>query len=72
MLEDRLHNLDEIVFSCFLTDDWLKKLRMPKHVLVFVYEGIMYSEYENNKFSVNVGQFVFLKSDNIIRLYKTS
>ena len=72
MLEDRLHNLDEIVFSCFLTDDWLKKFRMPKHVLVFVYAGIMYIEYDNNKFSVNAGQYVFLKRDHMIRLYKTS
>lgn len=72
MLEDRLHNLDEIIFSCFLIDDWLKKFRMPKHVLIFVYAGIMNIEYDNKKFSVKSGQYVFLKRDHLIRLYKTS
>lgn len=37
MLEDRLHNFDDIVFSCFLPDDWLNEFRMPQHVLVYVY-----------------------------------
>ncbi len=40
MLEDRLHNFDDIVFSCFLPDDWLNEFRMPQHVLVYVYAGI--------------------------------
>ena len=41
MLEDRLHNLDDIVFSCFLPDDWLNEFRMPQHVLVYVYAGFL-------------------------------
>ena len=42
MLEDRLHNFDDIVFSCFLPDDWLNEFRMPQHVLVYVYAGFLY------------------------------
>lgn len=41
MLEDRLHNFDDIVFSCFLPDDWLNEFRMPQHVLVYVYAGFL-------------------------------
>lgn len=40
MLEDRLHNLDDTAFSCFLPDDWLNEFRMPQHVLVYAYTGI--------------------------------
>ena len=63
MLEDRLHNLDDIVFSCFLPDDWLNEFRMPQHVLVYVYAGIMNVEYNGISFSVKAGQYVFLKRD---------
>ena len=28
MLEDRLHTLDDIVFSYFLPDDWMNEFRM--------------------------------------------
>ena len=38
MLEDRLYNFDDIVFSCVLPDDWLNEVRMPQHVLVYVYD----------------------------------
>ena len=30
MLEDRLHNFDDIVFSCFIHEDWLNEYRMTK------------------------------------------
>lgn len=72
MLEDRLHTLDDIVFSCFLPDDWLNEFRMPQHVLVYVYAGIMKVEYNGNGFSVKAGQYVFLKRDHVVRLHKTS
>lgn len=72
MLEDRLHNLDDIIFSCFLPDDWLNEFRMPHHVLVYVYAGIMNVEYGGTSFSVKAGQYVFLKRDHLVRLYKTS
>lgn len=55
MLEDRLHNLDDIVFSCFLPDDWLNEFRMPQHVLVYVAAGIMNVEYNGTSFSVKAG-----------------
>lgn len=42
MLEDRLHNFDDIVFSCFLLDDWLNEFRMPQHVLVYVFMLVFY------------------------------
>lgn len=41
MLKDRLYNLADAVFSCFLSDDWLNKYRMPQHVRMYVYAGIM-------------------------------
>ena len=47
-------------------------MRRKKHVLIFVYAGIMNIEYDNKKFSVKSGQYVFLKRDHLIRLYKTS
>lgn len=72
MLEDRLHNLDDIIFSCFLAGDWLKEFRMPRHVLVYVYAGVMHIEYDNNKFTVRAGQYVFLKRDHLVSLFKTS
>lgn len=72
MLEDRLHNFDDIVFSCFLPDDWLNEFRMPQHVLVYVYAGIMNVEYNGTSFSVKAGQYVFLKRNHVVRLHKTS
>jgi len=72
MLEDRLHNLNDIVFSCFLPDDWLNEFRMPQHVLTYVYAGIMDVEYNGMSFSVKPGQYVFLKRDHVVRLHKTS
>ena len=72
MLEDRLHNFDDIVFSCFLPDDWLNAFRMPQHVLVYVYAGIMNVEYNGTSFSVKAGQYVFLKRNHVVRLHKTS
>ncbi len=72
MLEDRLHSIDDIIFSCFLQDDWLNEFRMPSHVLVYVYAGIMNVEYCGKNFSVVAGQYVFLKRDHLVRLNKTS
>lgn len=73
MLEDRLHNLDNrIVFSCFLKDDWLNEFRMPHHVLLFVYEGIMHVEFGSGTMDVKPGQFVFLRRDHKVKIHKTS
>ena len=72
MLEDRLHHFDDVVFSCFLPEDWLKEFRMPVHVLVYVYSGIMYVEFGKKEFSVKAGEYVFLKRDHQVRLYKTA
>ena len=47
MLEDRLHNFDDIVFSCFLPDDWLNEFRYAAtrtscmFMLVFYFDGLM-------------------------------
>ena len=72
MLEDRLHQLDDIIFSCFLPGDWLSEWRMPNHVLVFVYAGIMQVEFNDTRLLVRPGEYVFLKRDRLVRLYKTA
>ena len=72
MPEDRIHNLDDIIFSCFLPDDWLNEFCMLQHVLVYVYAGIMNVEYNGTSFSVKAGQYVFLKQDHVVLLHKTS
>lgn len=72
MLEDRLHIYNDIVFSCFLPDDWLNEFRMPYHALINVYSGVMNIEYAGKSLSVKAGQYVFLRRDHHIRLHKTS
>ena len=62
MLEDRLHNFDDIVFSCFLPDDWLNEFRMPQHVLVYVYAGFLIKR----TFMILVIQAYFIKLSLVI------
>lgn len=72
MLEDRLHRIDDVVFSNFLMDDWLKEARVPNHVIIFVCSGVVHVEYGDTRLSVRKGQSVFLRRDHQVKLHKTS
>lgn len=70
MKDSQVYKYWDIVYSCFVPHEMLSEHRMPVHVLIYVYSGVMVVEDDGRRQIVGAGNYVFLKRDHQVRLLK--
>ena len=63
-------NYNDIIYSCFQLDESLSEHCLPRHALVYVYSGEIQINDSGIEHTVRAGEYVFLKRDNKVRIYK--
>ena len=70
MESNSIYNYKDIIFSCFQPEESMAEQRLPRHALVYVYSGEIQIDENGNKHRVKAGEYVFLKRDARLHLYK--
>lgn len=68
--ESQIYNYWNIVYSCFVPDEWLAEHRFPVHTLIYVYSGELGIEGNGRTLTVHAGNYVFIKRDHQVKLLK--
>ncbi len=68
--ESQVYNYWDVVYSCFVPDEWLAEHRFPVHTVIYVYSGELVIEDNGHKLKVHAGDYVFIKRDHQLKMLK--
>lgn len=63
-------NYKDIIYSCFLPEEYLSENSLPHHALIFVYSGEMVIKDKDREYKIQSGEYVFLKKDHKVKIRK--
>ncbi len=68
--ESQVYNYWDIVYSCFVPDEWLAEHRFPVHTIIYVYSGELIVEDDGHTSGIHAGEYVFIKRDHRLKMLK--
>lgn len=68
--ESQVYNYWDIVYSCFVPDEWLVEHRFPVHTVIYVYSGELVIEDDSHTLKVHAGDYVFIRRDHRLKMLK--
>ncbi len=68
--ESQVYNYRDIVYSCFVPEEWMAEHRFPVHTIIYVYSGELVAEDSGHTVKIHAGEYVFVKRDHRVKMLK--